>query len=71
VNLSYSGGVFQGDELILQPFRQQLSLYSPDYRLVAPRFSPAIGAALYAARLSGQAPRTPDPVWAGGVSNRN
>jgi N-acetylglucosamine kinase-like BadF-type ATPase len=33
VNLSYSGGVFQGGELILQPFRQQLSLYSPDYRL--------------------------------------
>jgi N-acetylglucosamine kinase-like BadF-type ATPase len=71
VNLSYSGGVFQGGELILQPFRQQLSLYSPDYRLVAPRFSPAIGAALYAARLSGRTPRSPDPVSAGGVSNRN
>jgi N-acetylglucosamine kinase-like BadF-type ATPase len=53
VNLSYSGGVFQGGELILQPFRQQLSTYSPDYRLVTPRYSPAIGAALYAARLSG------------------
>lgn len=54
VNLSYSGGVFQGGELILKPFREQLSAYSPDYRLVAPRFSPAIGAALYAARLSGR-----------------
>ena len=59
VTLSYSGGVFQGGELILQPFRQQLSLYSPDYRLITPRFSPAIGAALYAARLSGRALRLP------------
>ena len=63
--------MFQGGELILQPFRQQLSLYSPDYRLVAPRFSPAIGAALYAARLGGRTPGSPDPVSAGGVSNRN
>lgn len=59
VNLSYSGGVFQGGELILQPFRQQLAAYSPDYRLVKPRHSPAIGAALYAARLSARAPRPP------------
>lgn len=59
VNLSYSGGVFQGGELILQPFRQQLSLYSPGYRLITPCFSPAIGAALYAARLSGHAVRLP------------
>jgi len=57
VNLSYSGGVFQGGELILQPFRQQLSTYSPDYRLLTPRANPAIGAALYAARLSGRALR--------------
>jgi N-acetylglucosamine kinase-like BadF-type ATPase len=59
VNLSYSGGVFQGGELILRPFRQQLLAYSPDYRLVTPRYSPAIGAALYAARLSGRALRAP------------
>ena len=59
VNLSYSGGVFQGGELILQPFRQQLSLYSPDYRLISPRHGPAIGAALYAARLSGRRLRWP------------
>lgn len=59
VNLSYSGGVFQGGELILQPFRQQLAAYSPDYRLVKPRYSPAIGAALYAARLSGRPVRLP------------
>jgi N-acetylglucosamine kinase-like BadF-type ATPase len=59
VNLSYSGGVFQGGELILRPFRQQLEAYSPDYRLVTPRYSPALGAALYAARLSGRAMRPP------------
>jgi N-acetylglucosamine kinase-like BadF-type ATPase len=59
VNLSYSGGVFQGGELILQPFRQQLSVYSADYRLITPRYSPAIGAALYAARLSGYTVRLP------------
>lgn len=59
VNLSYSGGVFQGGELILQPFRQQLAAYSPDYRLVKPRHSPAIGAALYAARLSARSARSP------------
>ncbi len=54
VDLSYSGGVFQGGELILAPFRRQLLAYSGDYRLVEPRFTPAIGAALYAARLSGR-----------------
>lgn len=59
VSLSYSGGVFQGGELILQPFREQLSAYSADYRLVTPRHGPAIGAALYAARLSGRPLRLP------------
>jgi N-acetylglucosamine kinase-like BadF-type ATPase len=59
VNLSYSGGVFQGGELILEPFRRQLAAYSSDYSLVAPRYSPAIGAALYAARLSGRPLRLP------------
>lgn len=59
VNLSYSGGVFQSDELILRPFRQQLSAYSPDYRIVTPRYSPAVGAAIYAARLSGHSLKLP------------
>ncbi|UDF03042.1 N-acetylglucosamine kinase [Asticcacaulis sp. AND118] len=54
VNLSYSGGVFQGGELILHPFRERLTAFSPDYRLIVPRHSPALGAAFYAARLSGQ-----------------
>lgn len=54
VNLSYSGGVFRSGELILAPFRERLAAFSPDYRIVAPRLSPAIGAAIYAARLSGE-----------------
>lgn len=59
VNLSWSGGVFQSGELILEPFRRQLSTWSPDYRFVTPRYSPAMGAAIYAARLSGHALRLP------------
>lgn len=53
VNLSYSGGVFQSGDLILEPFRQRLSACSADYELISPRYSPVIGAALYAARLAG------------------
>lgn len=53
VNLSYSGGVFQSGELILEPFRQRLFDLSPTYRIILPRHSPAIGAAIYAARLAG------------------
>ena len=59
VNLSYSGGVFGSGELILEPFRQQLSIHSPNYRIVTPRYSPAIGAAIYAARLSGHSLKLP------------
>lgn len=59
VNLSYSGGVFGSGELILEPFRQQLSTWSPDYRIVTPRYSPAIGAVIHAARLSGHRLRLP------------
>ena len=53
VNLSYSGGVFQSGDLILNPFRHRLSACSADYRLISPRYSPAMGAAIYAARLAG------------------
>lgn len=54
VNLSWSGGVFQSGELILRPFRERLSTCSADFHMVSPRYSPAIGAAIYAARLAGQ-----------------
>ena len=50
VNLSYSGGVFNSDDLILVPFKAALQ---SDYLILEPRFSPVIGAALYAAKLDG------------------
>ena len=54
VLLSYSGGVFCSGDIVLRPLRRHLSVYSARYSLVAPVFAPGIGAALYAARLSGQ-----------------
>jgi N-acetylglucosamine kinase-like BadF-type ATPase len=53
VTLSYSGGVFQSGDLILEPFRQRLLACSTEYQLISPRYSPAVGAAIYAARLAG------------------
>jgi N-acetylglucosamine kinase-like BadF-type ATPase len=52
--VSYSGGVFAGDGLVLAPFRTLLAERWPRAHLVAPRFSPSIGAALQAARLAGR-----------------
>lgn len=52
VRLSYSGGVFRSGATILGPLRRQLTARFR-YILTPPRFSPAIGAALYAARLAG------------------
>jgi len=54
VLLSYSGGVFRSGDLVLSPLRRHLSGYSARYSLSDPQFAPSIGAALYAARLSGQ-----------------
>jgi N-acetylglucosamine kinase-like BadF-type ATPase len=55
VPLSYSGGMFSGGDLLLAPFRSTLGRNGRAYRLVAPRLPPEVGAALYAARLSGVA----------------
>jgi N-acetylglucosamine kinase-like BadF-type ATPase len=52
--VSYSGGVFSSDGLVLTPFRRLLAERWPSAELMAPRFSPTIGAALQAARLAGQ-----------------
>lgn len=52
--VSYSGGVFASDGLVLPPFRALLAERWPHAQLVAPRFSPSIGAALQAARLAGR-----------------
>jgi N-acetylglucosamine kinase-like BadF-type ATPase len=51
--VSYSGGMFKLTELVLRPFESALCVGSIDYACVAPRFSPAIGAALYAAKCAG------------------
>lgn len=50
VRYSYSGGVFNAGDLILNPLKKALK---SKYTIVKPRFSPMIGAALYAAKLSG------------------
>ena len=53
VTVSYSGGMFALEDLLLAPFRRALAARSAGYRLQAPHFPPAVGAALYAARLAG------------------
>lgn len=52
VDVSYSGGVFNAGEFIMQPFIRALAKYNPNYQLYAPLHSPAVGAAMYAARLA-------------------
>jgi len=51
VKLSYSGGIFNSEDMILEPLIKALK---SNYTLLKPRFSPAIGAALYAAKLDGR-----------------
>lgn len=54
IPVSYSGGVFQSQALVLAPLRALLADRLPQARLVRPRFSPSMGAALQAARLAGE-----------------
>jgi N-acetylglucosamine kinase-like BadF-type ATPase len=53
VPVSYSGGMFELRDLLLNPLQAKLASSGEEYRLMPPRFSPAAGAALYAAQLSG------------------
>jgi N-acetylglucosamine kinase-like BadF-type ATPase len=53
VPVSFSGGVFSIGELVTAPFKAALQGGAARYLIVAPRFAPAVGAALYAAKLSG------------------
>jgi N-acetylglucosamine kinase-like BadF-type ATPase len=53
VTVSYSGGLFQQRELLLEPFKLALAGHGRTYRFAEPRSSPVAGAALYAAKLSG------------------
>lgn len=50
---SYSGGVFKCGDIILEAFAYELSKLNGNYRLCLPKFNPTIGAAIYAAKLSG------------------
>ena len=52
VPVSYSGGVLSAPE-VLSRFEQQLTGPDGRYDLRTPRFTPVIGAALYAAKLAG------------------
>jgi N-acetylglucosamine kinase-like BadF-type ATPase len=51
--VSYSGGMFQFGDLVLDPLRAALAGSDRAYEFIAPRLSPGGGAALYAAKLSG------------------
>ena len=53
VRVSYTGGVFSSDGLLLTPFSQALAAREGRYLLTEPLFAPCIGAALYAARCAG------------------
>jgi N-acetylglucosamine kinase-like BadF-type ATPase len=53
VPLSYSGGVFNAQALILEPLQRALAA-DARYDLRAPVLSPSLGAAIYAARLAGE-----------------
>jgi N-acetylglucosamine kinase-like BadF-type ATPase len=51
--VSYTGGVFSAGALVLEPLRAALASNGAKFDLRAPLLDPAIGAALYAARLAG------------------
>jgi hypothetical protein len=50
--VSYSGGIFAMPE-VLDPFLAGIGALPASYRSTRPRYTPAIGAALYAAMLAG------------------
>lgn len=53
--VSHSGGVFNNAASMVAAFRAGLAASSARFEYRAPQFPPAVGAALYAARLAGQA----------------
>lgn len=54
VPLSYSGGMLKAGSPVLEPFLTALLRLSPFFDIREPKFTPGYGAALYAAKLSGQ-----------------
>src|SRR5688572_14451928 len=61
--VSHSGGVFDNAPAMVGAFRDGLAAAPVRLRYVAPRFSPAVGAALHAARLAGS------PLTAAAIEN--
>ncbi len=59
--VSWSGGMFSGDSLLLPAFKAALQKREGKYEFCVPRLSPAAGAALYAAKLAG-APLAPAAI---------
>jgi hypothetical protein len=59
--VTYSGSIFQLQELCLDPVQRLLKQSRLPYQIVQPRLPPSAGAALYAALLSGH------PLRAGSV----
>lgn len=53
VPVSYSGGVFNAGPSIVDSFRSELERRYPPFELRKPLYPPHIGAAIYAAKLSG------------------
>jgi N-acetylglucosamine kinase-like BadF-type ATPase len=53
--VSHSGGVFNNAQSMVDAFRAGLAAAPAPFEYRAPQFPPAVGAALYAARLAGQA----------------
>ncbi|HEX7642897.1 MAG TPA: BadF/BadG/BcrA/BcrD ATPase family protein [Burkholderiaceae bacterium] len=54
LRISYSGGVFNAGDVILNPFRQALAEQHKLFQMVEPALPPVIGAALYAAAQAGR-----------------
>ncbi len=60
VGVAITGGVFSAGELILEPFRNKLAEQWPGATPHTPRFPPAVGAVIFAARVAGI---EPDVAW--------
>jgi N-acetylglucosamine kinase-like BadF-type ATPase len=52
--VSYSGGAFAGSPLLVDAFKAALAATGARFELRKPEFPPVVGAALYAARLTGK-----------------
>ncbi|OON41936.1 N-acetylglucosamine kinase [Izhakiella australiensis] len=53
IRVSYSGGVFKGNDIILEAFAYELSKLNGNYHISLPEYPPSLGAAIYAAKLNG------------------